>query len=259
VIDGRIDEAASIVDPVAELLGADLAAGDFVVTVAQPGPREDAIAEIERCLARFPRGPFAALSCGEAWLELDDAARADPPTSSRAPARAPGATTPAPAAAAASSSTAAARSPPPRPRAAGQAARRPGLAPQRLVLVAGGAARAPRGVSAARGGTPSSCCRCGRSIGASRRSGPRWSRCGGGDPAPSPTAPPAVAGPRRTSRALGSNVALSWPETHSATGLDGARGCSAGGVAFSWARGAFSMMLMVSRSSIIIHEGPSAP
>ena len=78
VIDGRIDEAASIVDPVAELLGADLAAGDFVVTVAQYGPRERAIAEIERCLARFPRGPFAALSCGEAWLELDDAARAEP-------------------------------------------------------------------------------------------------------------------------------------------------------------------------------------
>ncbi len=78
VIDGRIDEAAAIAYPVAEAFDADLVVGDFVVTVAQYGPRERAVSEIERGLARFPRGAFTALSCGDAWIELDEPAHAEP-------------------------------------------------------------------------------------------------------------------------------------------------------------------------------------
>jgi hypothetical protein len=78
VIDGRIDEAAAIAYPVAEAFDADLVVGDFVVTVAQYGPRERAVTEIERGLARFPRGAFTALSCGDAWVELGEPARAEP-------------------------------------------------------------------------------------------------------------------------------------------------------------------------------------
>ncbi|MCU0222764.1 MAG: SEC-C domain-containing protein [Acidobacteria bacterium] len=78
VIEGRVDEAASIAYPVAEIFDTDLMLGDFVVTVAQYGPRERAVVEIERCLARFPRGAFTALSCGDAWIELGEPARAEP-------------------------------------------------------------------------------------------------------------------------------------------------------------------------------------
>ncbi|MCU0253043.1 MAG: SEC-C domain-containing protein [Acidobacteria bacterium] len=77
ILDDRIEEAADLAWKFAETLDLDLPAARFAFVLAEHGPREHAIAEIERCLARFPHEPFAAQLCAEAWLELNEPQRAE--------------------------------------------------------------------------------------------------------------------------------------------------------------------------------------